>query len=187
MAAESWDSHTKSMVYDESYNVETHTWKDDGGVSSEPSLQKTTKALLENITIEPAESNGFFYISLESPSPEYAEVWLEKLIFELNEAVRRNEQLEAQHGIAFLESKLGEVSSSEIKSVIYELIEEQTKRLMFTEVRPEYAVKVIDPPYYPEQRSHPKRALIVIIGTLLGGLFAFLFVTVRYFYSRVNE
>ncbi|PHS68822.1 MAG: LPS O-antigen length regulator [Alcanivorax sp.] len=188
MAAEGWDKNNNKILYDDSvYNSETKEWLIVDEQSVEPSLQKATKKLLEKITVNPAETNGFFKINLEAISPNIAQEWLKNLIIELNEAVRQSEQKEASQAIKFLEEKLAIVTSSEITAVIYQLIEEQTKRLMFTEVREQFAIKVIDPAFVPEQRSHPKRGLIVIIGTILGGLLGLLVVMVRYFYSRVND
>lgn len=188
MAAIGWDEERKIIEYDTTtFDPQKRTWLIENGQSLEPSLQKTTKVFLEKILVSPAETSGFFKISIEALSPRLAKVWLESLIFELNEAVRNSEQSEASQAIKFLEEKLGIVTSSEITAVIYQLIEEQTKRLMFTEVRSQYAVKVIDPAFEPEQRVHPKRGLILIIGTILGGLLGVLIVMIQYFYSRVND
>ena len=42
------------------------------------------------------------------------------------------------------------------------------KRLMMVEANDNYIFKVLDPPIAPELKSQPKRALIVILGTILG-------------------
>ena len=65
----------------------------------------------------------------------------------------------------------------ELQQSIYELIEEQIKRIMLANVRDEYAFQVVDPAAIPDNRYfvRPKRIFIVIVGTLLGafaGIFA---------------
>jgi LPS O-antigen subunit length determinant protein (WzzB/FepE family) len=42
-------------------------------------------------------------------------------------------------------------------------------------------LKTIDPPQVPEEKAGPKRALIVVLGTMLGGILSMLIVLVRYF------
>jgi LPS O-antigen subunit length determinant protein (WzzB/FepE family) len=64
------------------------------------------------------------------------------------------------------------------------LIEEQTKTIMFANVRDEYVLKTIDPALIPELKSGPKRALICIVGTLLGIILSFFFLVLRFFLKR---
>jgi LPS O-antigen subunit length determinant protein (WzzB/FepE family) len=52
---------------------------------------------------------------------------------------------------------------------------------MLAKVRQEYAFKTIDPAVVPEVKSEPKRALICVLGTLLGGMFAVLWVLVAHY------
>ena len=52
---------------------------------------------------------------------------------------------------------------------------------MLAQVRPEYVFKTIDPAVVPEEKSEPKRALICVLGTLLGGMLSVLIVLVRHY------
>ena len=45
----------------------------------------------------------------------------------------------------FLQQQLERTEIADIREVLYRLIEEQTKTIMFAEVRKEYVFKVIDP------------------------------------------
>jgi LPS O-antigen subunit length determinant protein (WzzB/FepE family) len=71
-----------------------------------------------------------------------------------------------------------------METVFYQLIEEQTKNMMLTQVKPEYVLKTIQPPQVPDEKSKPQRALIVILGTLLGGVLSVLIVLFRFFSRR---
>ena len=42
-------------------------------------------------------------------------------------------------------------------------------------------LKTIDPANAPEEKAKPKRALIVVLGTMLGGILSVLIVLIRYF------
>ena len=65
--------------------------------------------------------------------------------------------------------------------MLYQLIEEQTKTVMFANVREQYVLKTIDPALVPELKSGPKRAFICVLGMLLGGVLAVVIVLIRYF------
>ena len=55
-----------------------------------------------------------------------------------------------------------------MQNLLYGLIEEQTKSVMWANVREEYAFEVIDPAIIPEERDSPRRTLIVLLATFFG-------------------
>jgi LPS O-antigen subunit length determinant protein (WzzB/FepE family) len=55
---------------------------------------------------------------------------------------------------------------------------------MFAEVRDEYVFKTIDPAFVPEEKAKPKRALICVLGIMLGGMLAVMLVLIRYFVRK---
>ena len=58
---------------------------------------------------------------------------------------------------------------------------------MLAKVSEQYALTVIDPPLIPEKKSKPNRALICILGTLLGGMLSVLIILVRkLIFNRYN-
>ena len=91
---------------------------------------------------------------------------------------------EAQQSIDYLTDQLEKTQIVALEQVFYTLIEEQTKTIMLANSRPEYVFKTIDPAIVPEQKSGPKRALICILGVLLGGMFSVMIVLIRYFVSE---
>ncbi len=70
-----------------------------------------------------------------------------------------------------------------MQSVFYQLIEEQTKTLMLAEVSDEYVFKTLSPARVEEQKSKPKR-IVVVLGFILGGFLSLLVVLFRYFTSK---
>ena len=59
--------------------------------------------------------------------------------------------------------------------------------MMLANVRDEYVFKTIDPAIVPENKSEPKRALICVLGTLLGGLLALIYVLGRHYIRPLNS
>jgi len=70
--------------------------------------------------------------------------------------------------------------------VYTQLIEEQTKTIMLANVSKDYVFDIIDPPVVPERKSKPSRALICVLGTLLGGMLGVVLVLVRH-YARTED
>jgi uncharacterized protein involved in exopolysaccharide biosynthesis len=71
-----------------------------------------------------------------------------------------------------------------MQSAFYQIVEEQTKSLMLAEVQEEFIFKVVDPAVVPELKAGPKRALICVLGTLLGGMLGVAIVLVRFAFRK---
>ena len=70
-----------------------------------------------------------------------------------------------------------------MKDAISKLVESQLQKQMLSKINEEYILKVIEPPFIPEVKSKPMRAVICIIGTLLGGILAIMWVLMRHYNS----
>ena len=171
IAAESWSAEEDSIEYNtDLYNTETNEWlrKESRLKTSEPTTQELVNTLLERIEIVKDEGTGIVRITLEHYSPFLAKEWLDSLVSELNEEMRIREQNEAEKSIVFLEGQIEKTEISDVRLVLYDLVEEQTKILMFAAVRDEYAFKTLDPAIVPDDRSSPNRTLIVLLAILIG-------------------
>ncbi len=174
LAAESYDSEVGQLIIDPNiYNSEKGTWLDDGEEVVEPSDYKAINALLKKIRIH-SDENGFYRLSVTSLSPILAQEIVENLIVDVNEQIRKRDIEKAEKSIRFLRERIGETALAAMHSVFYQLIEQQTKAIMLANVTQEYVFQVLDPAIIPEDRSYPKRKLILVISVLLGvvlGLF----------------
>ncbi len=103
---------------------------------------------------------------------------------DLNEAMKLRDQADATRNIAYLKAQLEKTLVADMQKVFYQLIEEQTKTLMLTEVNQEYVFKTLDPAVVAEEKAKPKRALIAVLGTLLGGMLGVMIVLVRHALAR---
>ena len=187
MAVDDWDGATNEVAYDESiYDIESNEWVRivKAPKKPEPSQLEAYKRFREILSVTQDSDTGFVRVSVEYYSPQVAKNWIDALIESIKTEIKRQEVEEAKRSIAYLREQLDATSLAELQSIFYELIEEQTKKIMLAEVRSEYLFKTIDPASIPETPSSPNRKLIVIIGTLLGGVLGLAWVILRYGYSE---
>ncbi|XQF93037.1 hypothetical protein ACOBV9_02180 [Pseudoalteromonas espejiana] len=92
-----------------------------------------------------------------------------------------NEAIKSQK---FLTEQLNTTKVADMRSVLYNLYEEQAKTIMFANVRDEYIFKTIDPAFAPEEKESPRRALICILGAIGGLLISIFLVLVRLIYLQ---
>ena len=184
IAAENWDMASDTLILDkELYDQENKKWVRQVKAPKKviPSYWEAYQQFSELLTVSQSEKTSMVSIAIEFYSPKLAKQWLSWLIADINEFMRTQDKKEAQASIDYLNKQLETIQVSNMESVFYQLIEEQTKSMMLAHVKVEYVLKTIDPAQVPEKKAKPKRALIVIIGTLFGGVLSILLVLVRFY------
>jgi uncharacterized protein involved in exopolysaccharide biosynthesis len=184
MAVDSWDSVSREIVFDrEIYDTKTKTWvrQAETDKTGKPSRQEAHKAFLKILGVSQDKKTGYVQVSIEHQSPVMAAQWVSWLVEDVNSAVKSQDVEEAKKSIAYLKQQISNTSLAELQAVFFELIQSQTERVMLAEVRPEYVFKTIDPAVVPEVKSKPSRALILVLGVILGGTIGVVASFIRYF------
>jgi len=187
MAGKEWDMATNTLIIDqELYDQANNKWlrKAKAPKTAKPSLWEAYVEFSDLLNVSQDKSTSMITVNLEYYSPMLAQQWLNWLISDVNEFMRDQYQKESQDSIDYLTDQLKDIHVASMESVFYQLIEEQTKNMMLTKVKAEYVLKTIDPAQIPEEKAKPKRALIVVLGTILGGMLSVLIVLIRYFSKK---
>jgi len=187
IAGQEWDMSTNTLVIDdEIYDQTNNEWVRKVKVPKrpKPSLWEAYVEFSDLLSVSQDKNTSMVTIELEYFSPVMAQQWLNWLISDVNEFMRDQDQKEASDSIDYLTDQLKNIHVTSMESFFYQLIEEQTKNMMLTKVKAEYVLKTIDPAQIPEEKAKPKRALIVVLGTLLGGMFSVLIVLIRFFSKK---
>jgi len=189
MAVKEWDLSTNSVIY----NTEIYLPSNDEWLrqvkppkQAKPSMQEAKKVFDGLLSIGKDKETGMVNISVEHYSPYVAKQWVDWLIQDINLNMKSRDKQEAEKSITYLQSQIDKTTIFEHKTLLFQLIEEQTKTLMFAEIRDEYVFKSIDTALVPELKAKPKRALIVILAVLLGGILSVLVVLIRYFSTKAG-
>lgn len=165
MAAKTWQHETDTLVIDaDIYDETSQQWVREVSwpKQQKPTLLEAHEAFLDNLTVNQDKLSGMIKISYQHVSPTVARNWVTALIAELNEEMRQRDISEAQSSIDYLEQQVADTKITEIKTVLYQLIEEQTKTLMLANVKPEYILETVDAAVVPEKKYKPGRAVMVI-------------------------
>lgn len=184
MASKEWDMASDTLILDaELYDEINNKWVREVQAPKKikPSPWEAYQEFLDLLTISKDKTSSMVTIEIEFYAPEKAKQWLNWLILDINEFMREQDRIEAKASIAYLTKQLDNIKVATMETVFYQLIEEQTKNMMLTMVKKEYVLKTIDPAQVPDTKNKPKRALIVVLGTMLGGILSVLIVLIRYF------
>ena len=111
---------------------------------------------------------GTTAISMEWTDPVTAARWANAFVALGNELVRAKAREDAQRNVDYLNEQVAKTNVVELRRILYNLIESETKTLMLANARIEYAFTVVDPAVAPTVRVSPKRTLMVASGFLIG-------------------
>lgn len=179
------DNNLLPVLFKEEWDDANERWKTD-----DPALQRDVRDGIRvfrrsifSLTEDP--QSGLLTLAIEWSDPDTAADWAGKLVKRVNELIRSEDIAESERKLEYLNEQLNEASLVELRLAISRVIEEQISAMMLAQSQQEYAFDVIDPPMVPKERVRPKRTLIVIIGTLLGGFISALVLIGRLGAKRV--
>jgi len=184
MAVDSWSLVSGELTFDsELYDASTGEWvrEIDLPFKPKPSLLESHEAFKEILSVSQDKQTGYVTVSVDHKSPTIAAQWVNWLIEDVNAAVKAQDVAEAEKSIEYLREQVTNTSLADLQAVFFDLIQSQTETVMLAEVRQEYVFKTIDPAVAPEDKSKPSRALICVLGTLLGGMLGVVIVLIRHY------
>ena len=109
------------------------------------------------------------------------------MIRDINDEIRNQDISEAESSIEYLSQQIDNSPAVDLRDLFYDLIQTQTETMMLANVREEYVFKTIDPATVPEEKSSPRRAIICLVSTFLGGFFAIIYVIFRHYLNSENS
>lgn len=182
MATNGWSLKDNSLEFDKDiYDISLNEWvrNVDPPRMPKPSLLEAYEAFIEIQNVSQDSDTGFVKISIDHYSPYVAKQWVDWLIEDINSTLRQHDVSEAEKSILYLENQLETTSFAELQTIFYQLIEEQTTTIMLANARPEYLFRTLDPAVVEEYSFKPQRAIIFIVGTLIGMVLSAAIVVLR--------
>ena len=188
-AAEGWNKGSNTLqINNDAYDVETTEWliEDEFGTINPPSSWQLFEAFSRMLSISEDKKSGLVLVSIEYYSPQIAKQWVDMYVESINRFMQQRQIEKVTRNINYLQEQIEKTSIAEMQEVFYTIIEEQTKNKMLAEASPEYVFVAVSPSMVPEQKSQPKRALICILGTLLGGMLSVLLVLIMHYAKKTD-
>ena len=180
MAAKEYSFLTNTLTFNEEiYDTKTGKWirEMSAPYQAEPSLLEAYKVYTEDIiSVRFDKMQGFFYISVVHISPIFAQEFLSLVIDELNESMRKRDLDLANGYLEYLNEEIGRTNLLEMKSSMNNLLQSQLITKMKAKIGKEYVLRVIEPPYIPEEKSSPYRAIITLMWLISGFVISSLWV-----------
>lgn len=185
MALQKWNPEDNTLVYDsDKFDPILKKWvrKPNYPYKIIPSNQEAYEVYKEIVSISEDRKTKFITISTYSYSPYIAKDWLDVIVNNINESMRREEIKLASSSIKFLNEQYIETNLTPIKESISKILETQIQKLMLASADENYIFNILEQPVVPEFKFSPSRAIICISITVISGLFSLFIVIARHFY-----
>jgi len=156
------------VLFEESWDAEKQEWlvNDQGHNPTVDDAVSTVKGL---INIDQDKNSGLVTLSVSWKNPEFATVWANELVKQLNKQLREKAISDSRKRVGYLEQELAKTTLKDMQEVLYNLLESEKQKAMLANVNEDFALEVIDPATVPEVREKPKRKLIIALGGMCGG------------------
>ena len=189
-AVQDWSQGSNELLINDGvYDTENKQWlssKNECDVRGPPSSWVLFQAFSERLVVSENKKTGLVAVHIEYYSPQIAKQWLDMYVAAINAHMQQRQVEKVTNNINYLQYQIEKTSIAEMREVFYTIIEQQTKNKMVAEASPEYAFVAVSPSMVPEEKSQPQRALICIIGTLLGGILSVFLVLIMH-YARNSD
>lgn len=174
------DENLLRVFFSQDWDAGTGKWLGDDP-EDWPDIRDAVKYFHENIlSVNQDSRRGLVTVVVEWTGPEDAADWANDLVRRLNSRLRGRALAEAEENVDYLRSELNKTNVVTLQQSIGRLLESELQKLMLARGNEEFAFKVIDAASPPRDRVRPKRALIAVVGTLLGGMLGVFVVFIRH-------
>ena len=170
----------KPKIFKDLWLEKTNSWS-----GEEPSDLGAVGELKKLIEIKKVEG-GLVRIIVSTYDPEFSLFIANKIVFFINDYMRKSAIEESENLIKFLEKEAVKSSLSDVKLRIFALIQENIAEKSLANVRQEFIYKVIDKAYLSDYPSFPNKLQIRLSGIILGFLLAALLSVFVYFIKNKN-
>jgi uncharacterized protein involved in exopolysaccharide biosynthesis len=169
-----------TVLLADDWDAEQQRWKDKDP-EDWPDIRDAVKYFEEEVrSVSVDKKTGLVTLGIEWTDPVVAAEWANLLVGRLNGRMRQRALVESERNVHYLREEMAATNVVSLQQSIGRLLEAELQKLMLARGNEEFSFRVIDPATPPKKRESPKRALVVLVATILGGLLAVIGVYVRH-------
>jgi uncharacterized protein involved in exopolysaccharide biosynthesis len=164
------DFNLVHVFFAEDWDADRGEWRDRDSLKW-PDVRDAVKFFHDNVLkVSEDRQTLLVTVAVEWTDPDLAAEWARAIVRRLNARLRERALLEAEANVAFLQTELAQTNVVTLQQSIGRLLESELQKLMLARGNEEFAFRVIDAAEPPKKPSRPRRSLMAILGTALGGM-----------------
>lgn len=168
------------LFFQDKWDEENNEWLVDNQ-EDWPDTRDAVRYFHKNVlTVSTDRQSSLVTMSVDWKDPDTAAEWAADLVQRVNIRMRERALREAESNIEYLKQELSASGVVTLQQSIGRLLESEMQKFMLARGNEEFAFRVVDAAVPPKYPIRPKRALIVFVGTVLGGVLAVMGALVRH-------
>tara|TARA_B100001750_G_scaffold224416_1_gene215452 strand:- start:824 stop:1678 length:855 start_codon:yes stop_codon:yes gene_type:complete len=180
------DKNLMPILFADKWDEKNNKWK--VSKSSIPKFEEAYRIVSKDIvSLSTDARTGIMTLRVQWTDKKLVADWANSMINMVNNNIRDLAISESEASILYLKNELESTQLSELKMVLYKLIEQDISNISLAKSQENYAFKILDPARVPNKRIKPKRTQIVISSSIFGFLISLLIIFVRDFYFIKNN
>lgn len=169
-----------NVILHENWDESLQSWKVNE-TSENPDIRDAVKVFHERVLrVRQDRESGLVTVAMEWIDPFLAASWANHFVRFANERLRQRALEQAEANVAYLQAELEATGVVTLQQSIGRLLESELQKLMLARGNQEFAFRTVDVAEVPKIRVRPRRTLMVMIGTLLGGMLSVMVVFVHH-------
>lgn len=170
------DEGLLTVLFADEWDAERKRWISDDP-EAQPDIRDAVRTFHEDILrVDEDRGTGLVTVAVEWTDPDLAAAWAATLVRRLNQELRAKTLQEAETNVTYLQEEMQKTNVVTLQQAIGRLVESELQKVMLARGTQEFAFRTIDPAEPPDRRVRPKRSLIVVVGTFLGGVLSLIWV-----------
>ena len=160
------DEKLLQKLFEEDWDEQSNKW-----VSQAPTARSGYGTYREMMELA-RESDNIYRVIFTGPNPDTVADLANQSVVRLNNFMRDKDIAESKRSIEYIEQQLQETNVKDSQVFLYNLIEDQTKKIMLATARKEYVFSFIDPAIVPTSKYSPIFNQYLLFGLWAGLLFS---------------
>lgn len=169
------------VLFPENWDQEKKAWLNNKDI---PTMWDGLRTLDTLIAISNNAKENTISISAEFHDPETTVRLINNLLATLTEHMSNEAEKAANTKRKYLEEQLRATSDPLIRQKIYNLISQQVETAMMSEMKEDFAFKVLDPPRVPDRKIKPERRKKIMLSVLFS---PFIGIFLSFFLEYINK
>ena len=163
------------------WNEADQRWIEDDPLK-QPDVRDAVRYFHENVLkVSEDRQTSLVTLAIEWTAPPVAAEWATALAERLNDRLREQALGDAEANVEFLRGELAATNIVALQQALGGLLESELQKLMLARGNKEFAFRIIDDAEPPKESVRPRKALVAILGTMLGGLLGLAWVVFSHF------
>jgi uncharacterized protein involved in exopolysaccharide biosynthesis len=177
-----------TILFEDEWDEELKKWEEEDP-ADQPGPFDVYRLMIEDkvLSVTSDDDTGLVVVAIDWQDAALAAQWANTLVARANKFLAEKAIARSQGNLQYLNDELMRTQVEEFRKTLFDLIASEQKNAMMASAQKDYAFRVLDPALVPDEKTKPKRALIVILAAFVACFMAIVWAFIREGITRSGQ